>query len=49
MCLQFLWLLKSSSSLLACALPTVGSANSVDSVSSETAGVMNRISDTFLH
>ena len=32
MCLQFLQILKSSSSLLACALPTLGSANNVDSV-----------------
>ena len=49
MCLQFLWLLESPSSLLACTLPTLGSANSVDSVNSETTGVMNRISDPFLH
>ena len=31
MCLQFLWLLESPSSLLARALPTLGSANSEDS------------------
>ena len=43
MCLQFLWLLASPSSFLACALPTLGSANSVNS---ETTGVMNRISKT---
>ena len=49
MCLQFLWLLDSPSSLLACTLPTLGSANRVGSVNSETTGVMNRISDTFLH
>ena len=30
MCLQFLWLLESPSSLLACALPTLGSVNSED-------------------
>ena len=43
MCLQFLRLLTSPSSFLACTLPTVGSANSVNS---ETTGVMNRISNT---
>ena len=44
MCLQSLWLLESSSSLLAHALPTLGSVNSVNS---ETTGIMNRmISDT---
>ena len=43
MCLQFLRLLTSPSSLLACTLPTVGSVNSVNS---ETTGVMNRISNT---
>ena len=31
MCLQFIWLLKSSSSILACALPTMGSMNSAHS------------------
>ena len=35
MYLQFLWLLEFSSSLLACTLPTMGSANSV---LSETQG-----------
>jgi len=44
MCLHFLRLLTSSSSLLACALPTLGSANSVNS---KTTGVTIRISDTF--
>ena len=39
-CLQFLWLLESSSSLLTCALLTQGSANSVNS---KTTGIMNRI------
>ena len=43
MCLQFLWLLTSSSSLLARALPTLSSANSVNS---KTIGVTNRICDT---
>ena len=46
MCLQFLQLLKSSSSLLAYALCTLGSANSANSVNSDTTGIMNRISDT---
>ena len=48
MYLQFLQLLESSSSLLAHALPTLGSANSVDSMNrnSKTTGIMNRISDT---
>ena len=32
-CLQFLWLLKSPSSLLACVLPTLGSANRVQQYS----------------
>ena len=40
MCLQFLWLLKSPSSLLACALPTLGSANSVNS---ERVGFTNKM------
>ena len=31
---------------LGCALPTLGSGNSVDNVNSETFGVMNRISKT---
>ena len=43
MWLQFLWLLESPSSLLAHALPTLGSANSVNS---RTVGVTNKISDT---
>lgn len=41
--LQFLRLLKSRSSLLVPALPTLGSANSV---TIKTMGVMNRISNT---
>ena len=45
-CLQFLWLLKSPSSLLAGALRTLSSVNSVDSVNSETVGPMSRISKT---
>ena len=40
------WLLKSPSSLLARTLPTLGSANSADSVNSKTVGVINRINDT---
>ena len=43
MCLQFLWLLESPSSLLAHTLPTLGSANSVNP---KTVGTVNRISDT---
>ena len=43
MCLQFLWLLASSSSLLCHALPTLGSANSVNSMNSKTTGHMNRM------
>ena len=43
LCLQFLQLLKSPSSLLACVLPTLGSANGV---TIRTTGVMNRISNT---
>ena len=46
MCLQFLWLLESPSSLLAHALPTLGSGNSVDSVNRETIGPVSRISNT---
>ena len=42
-CLQFPWFLESSSSLLACALPTLGAANSGNS---KTTGVTNRNSDT---
>ena len=45
MCLQFLQLLKSPSSLLARALPTLVSAISANSVNSETIGAVNRISD----
>ena len=43
MCLQFLWLLESLSSLLACALPTLGSANSEDSEIQQTTGARNRM------
>ena len=43
MCLKFLWLFESHSSLLAHALPTLGSVNSVATVNSNTVGVMNRI------
>lgn len=46
MCLQFLGLLKSPSSLLAQALPTLGSASSAYSVNSKTIGVTSRISNT---
>ena len=48
MCLHFLWLLTSSSSLLAQALPTLGSMNSADSMNGKTVGIMNRISDTYI-
>ena len=42
--MHFLWPLQSSSSLLACALPTLGSVNGVNS---ETICITNRmISDT---
>ena len=44
--LQFLQLLEFPSSLLAHALPTLGSANSVNCVSSKTIGAVSRISDT---
>ena len=43
MCLQFLWLLASSSSPLHHALPTLGSANSANSVNNKTTGPMNRM------
>ena len=46
MCLQFLQLLESSSSISAHALPTLGSTNSTDSVNSKTIGITNRISGT---
>ena len=42
-CLQFLWLLESPSSLLAHTLPTLGSANSVNT---KTIDVMSGIRDT---
>ena len=38
-----LWLLQPSSSLLAHALPTTGSANTVDSVNSKTIGITIRM------
>ena len=41
-----LWVLVSASSLLAHALPTLGSGNSADSVNSETVGAVSRISWT---
>ena len=44
-CLRFLGLLESPPSRLARALPALGSANSADSVNSETASIMNRISN----
>ena len=43
MCLQSLWLLESSSNLLAQALPTLGSVNSVNT---KRIGTVSRISDT---
>ena len=43
MCLQFLWLLSSVSSLLAWALLTLDSVNSADSVNSQTTGAVNRM------
>ena len=46
MCLQFQRLLESPSSLLALALPTLVSANGVDSVNSMTIGIMKGISKT---
>ena len=44
--LQFLWLLRSPSRLLAHALPPLGSVNSEDSGNSKTIGIMNRITKT---
>ena len=46
MCLQFLRLLKPSCSLLAHVLPTLGSANSADSVNSKTSGITNRMKNS---
>ena len=43
MCLQFLWLPVPSSSLLAGALPTVGSVNNTDSVNSKTIAALSRM------
>ena len=45
-CLQFLWFLESPSSLLAGAWSTPSSANSVDSINSETVGPLSRVSKT---
>ena len=42
-CLQFLWFLTISSSLLAHTLPNLGSANGADSVNSKTIGTVNRM------
>ena len=46
MCLQFLRLVESPSSLLAGTLPTLGSVNRVNSVNSETISAADRISNT---
>ena len=46
--LQILQILASSSSLLAQALPTLGSVNSANNVSSKTIGIMNRISNIYI-
>ena len=46
LCLQFLQLLKSPSSLLHRILPALDSANSAESVNSETTGSVSRISKT---
>ena len=43
MCLQFLWLLASPSSLLVHASPTLGSANSAYNEIRKTAGIVSRI------
>ena len=48
MCLQFLQVLKSPSSLLAHALPTLGSVIGANSVNSETIGIVNRISGIYI-
>ena len=47
--LQFLWFLEFSSSLPACTLSTMDSANSTHMRYSETAGVTNRISNPEFH
>ena len=41
MCLEFLWLLESSPSLLDHALPSLGSVNRVNTVNSKTSSIMN--------
>ena len=41
--LKFLWVLVSSSILLVCTLPTLGSGNSAGSVISKTNGTVNRM------
>ena len=46
MCLEFLWLLESSPSLLDRALPSLGSVNRVNTVNSKTSSIMNRTSKT---
>ena len=46
-CLQFPWLLASSSSLLAWVLPNLGSANSAFSVNCKTIGTVNRMSSNW--
>ena len=48
MCLQFLQVLKSPSSHLAHALPTLGSVIGANSVNSETIGIVNRISGIYI-
>ena len=47
--MQFLRILKFSSSLLARTLPTQGSSNSTHSVNSEKTGIVSRISNTHMH
>ena len=42
-CVRFLQLLSSPSTLLAHALPTLGSVNSAKSINSETTGIRNRM------
>ena len=49
MCLRFLQLFVSSSSLLACTLPILGSANSASGMNSKIVGVTNRITDISPH
>ena len=47
--LQFLWVLVSSSILLACTLPTLGSVNSMGSANSKTNGSVNRTKSNIPH